>query len=317
MGIPELAKQIANPNRIGMNADLAERLGVADEDVVRARLMGQVDDDQSHLGVYLLATYVVDDTDVWGDGEIYWWSIPALVDKDGMVKANPLHGLPLGEPPHKVGSHEWMTSLSLAEPRLLAVIPPNPDIASCVLRIAFYDDDGAAADVPKALNAALEAYAGLSSQPLAGAEQIVKPVRDAIWNSLRAYQDDILVDQDVILRRGEATRFGAGMIGSVVNSMARVYYLVRDERRTESFGPISLHKGQLETVRFKQKLSIGGRLALFSRGADVDCATFGDMDTDRPFMNRVLDQRQEASLEQGFNVVGTGPAKFMAFYTPP
>jgi hypothetical protein len=107
------------------------------------------------------------------------------------------------------------------------------------------------------------------------------------------------------------------MIGSVVNSMARVYYLVRDERRTESFGPISLHKGQLETVRFKQKLSIGGRLALFSRGADVDCATFGDMDTDRPFMNRVLDQRQEASLEQGFNVVGTGPAKFMAFYTPP
>jgi len=317
MGIDRLAERLTDKHRIGWTEALAERLGLQDPAAVRARLAAQASEGRRHLGVYLLGAYVVDDTDFWGDGEIYWWSIPALVDHEGRTRPNPLNGLPTGEPPHKVGSLEWMTSLSLAQPPLLAVIPPDSSLASCVLRIAFYDDDGAAADLPAALTAGLEAFASLSDQPLTGAEQVVIPVRDAIWKSLKADEDDILIDQDIILRRGETMHFGTGMIGSVVNAMARVYYFVRDEGRTQQFGPIALHKGQVETVKFDAPLKGGGRLALFSRGAEVSCSAFGDLDTDRPFMNRIIETRHEGGLDHGFNVSGTGPAKFMAFYTPP
>lgn len=279
-------------------------------------MLAETESDQSHLGVYLLGAYVVDDTDLWGDGEIYWWSIPALVRSDGSVKKNPLHGIPMGEPPHKVGSLEWMTNFSLAEPPLLAVIPPLADLKSCVLRIAFYDDDGAAADLKKALTAALEAYAGIGDAPVSGAEQIITPVRNAIWTSLKGDEDDILVDQDVIIRRGEALYFGSGMIASLVNGKVRVYYLVRNEARTEQFGPIALHKGQMETVKFNQPMRGSGKLALFARGADVSCSAFGDLSTDQPFINRIIESRQEGGLEQGFSITGTGPAKFVAFYTP-
>jgi hypothetical protein len=186
-----------------------------------------------------------------------------------------------------------------------------------VLRLAFYDDDGAAADLPKALEEGLTRYAELTDEALSGPEQIITPVRDAIWTGLKAAEDDILIDQDIILRRGEASRFGAGMIGSVVNAMVRVYYFVRDEKRTEQFGPLSLHKGQVETIKFRERLRGGGRLALFARGADVHCASFGDLDTDRPFSNRIIEARHEAGLEHGFNITGTGPTKFVAFYTPP
>lgn len=316
MGLPELAQRLSNPNRTGMTPELQERLGLSESDIVRARMLSEAETDHSHLGVYLLGSYVVDDTDLWGDGEIYWWSIPALVRRDGTVRKNPLHGVPMGEPPHKVGSLEWMTSFSLAEPPLLAVIPPLDDVQACVLRIAFYDDDGAAADLPKALTAALDTYAGLSTDPLQGAEQIITPVRNAIWTSLKGGEDDILVDQDVIIRRGEALYFGSGMIESLVNGMVRVYYLVRDEARTVQFGPIALHKGQVETVKFDQPMRGGGKLSLFARGADVSCSAFGDLSTDRPFINKIVEGRQEGGLEQGFNISGNGPAKFVAFYTP-
>lgn len=317
MGIDDLAATLADTGRIGLNAELAKKLGVQNVDVTRGRLMSQGDGDQGHLGVYLLSTYVVDDTDFWGDGEIYWWCVPVLTRAGGAVSREPLVGLPSGAPPHKVGSLEWMTNISLSNPPLLAVIPPEDDIETCVLRIAFYDDDGAAADLPKAMTAGLEAYSEITSQGLNGAEQIIRPVRDAIYKSLRAEQDDILVDQDVILRRGEVVRFGRGMIGSVINAMARVYYYVKDEKKTEQFGPIALHKGQTETVKFESKLSGGGRLALFARGADVTCQAFGELSTDMPFQNRIIDGRQEASLAGGFSVSGTGAAKLIAFYTPP
>lgn len=300
-----------------MNPELAKRLGLASEDVTRGRLMAQVEEDGAHLGVYLLASYVVDDTDLWGDGEIYWWSIPALVDRDGKTVREPLHGLPNGMAPHKVGSLEWMTNLSLAEPPLLAVIPPVADLASCTLRVAFYDDDGARANFPAALRAGLEAYAGLSGEPLPGADQVIAPVRDAIFRALRAEEDDILVDQDVILRRGETSRFGAGLIGSVINSMVRIYWFVRDEERTEQFGPVALHKGQSEVVRFATPLRAGGKLAIFARGATVHCQSFGDLDTDTPFTNRVIEARQEPMLAEGFTVHGQGAAKLIAYYTPP
>jgi hypothetical protein len=316
MGIDQLVQRLTDKQRIGLTDPVAERLGLNDPDIVRARLKSQLEGQRSHLGVYLLGAYVVDDTDFWGDGEIYWWSIPAIVDTEGRTRRSTLHGLPTGEPPHKVGSHEWMTSLSLAQPPLLAVIPPDDRIASCILRVAFYDDDGAAADLPSAISAGLDAYASLSAEPLPGADQIVTPVRDAIWRSLKADEDDILIDQDIILRRGEATHFGAGMIGSVVNAMVRVYYFVRDEQRTQQFGPVALHKGQVETVKFDAPLTGGGHLALFARGAEVSCSAFGDLDTDRPFMNRIIESRHEGGLEHGFNITGTGPAKFVAFYTP-
>jgi hypothetical protein len=283
---------------------------------MRGRLMAESEDGRNHLGVYLLASYVVDDTDFWGDGEIYWWSIPAMLSSDGKISKKPLHGLPNGAPPHKVGSLEWMTNISLADPPLLALIPPSPEIASCVLRLAFYDDDGAAADVPKAMAAGLEAWAEVAAEATGGAEQLITPVREAIWKSLRAEQDDILVDQDVTLRAGEVVGFGTGMIGSLVNSMVRIYYFVRDEEKTEQFGPITLHKGQSETIKFKQPLRGGGRLALFARGADVTCSAFGDLNTDLPFQNRVIYERNEDGLAQGFSVIGTGPAKLIAFYTP-
>jgi hypothetical protein len=317
MGLEDLARRLSDTNRIGLNPELAKRLGLASEDVTRGRLMAQLEGDASHLGVYIVACYVVDDTDFWGDGEIYWWTIPTIVDQAGQVSKNSLCSLPTGQAPHKVGSLEWMTSFSLADPPLIAVIPPGNEVAACVIRVAFYDDDGAAADVPKALTAGLEMLADLSDEPLSGPEQIILPVRHAIWTSLRADQDDILVDQDVTLHHGEVVRFGAGMIGSVINAMARVYYFVKDETRTERFGPIALHKGQVETVKFSQPMRGGGRLAMFARGAEVNCSAFGDLNTDLPFQNRVIDRRQEGGLERGFNIAGSGAAKFVAYYTPP
>lgn len=317
MGLDDIAARLADTSRIGLNEDLAKKLGIVSAEATRGRLMAQTEADRAHLGVYLLATYVVDDTDFWGDGEIYWWSIPVIGRAGGKVRKEPLAGLPTGEPPHKVGSLEWMTNISLAQPPLLAVIPPDDEVETCVLRLGFYDDDGAKADLPKAIGAGLAAYAEISSTDLHGAEQIILPVREAIYKSLRAEQDDILVDQDVVLRRGEVVRFSRGMIGSVINAMARVYYFVRDEEKTEQFGPIALHKGQVETVKFASAMKGGGRLALFARGADVTCSAFGDLSTDLPFQNRVIDGRQEPGLAQGFNVAGTGAAKLVAFYTPP
>ncbi len=317
MGLDDLAKRLANPNRIGLNPELIKRLGVTSDDVARGRLMAQLEGDDAHLGVYLIACYVVDDTDFWGDGEVYWWTIPTIVDKDGKIHKDTLCGLPSGDAPHKVGSLEWMTNFSLADPPLVAVIPPGDHISSCQIRLAFYDDDGAAADVPSAITAGLEALDAISDDALPGPEQIITPVRDAIWKSLRAEQDDILVDQDITLHHGEVVRFGRGMIGSLVNAMARVYYFVKDETHTERFGPITLHKGQVETVRFKQPMKGGGRLALFARGAEVTCSAFGDLNTDMPFQNRIIDKSHEGGLEQGFNIAGSGAAKFVAYYTPP
>src|SRR5215510_4505599 len=141
MSIDDLAKRLSDPNRIGLTSEIAERLNLADESVVRARLKAELEDGHGPLGVYLLACYVVDDTDFWGDGEIYWWAIPALVTGDGKVTKNALYGLPTGAAPHKVGSLEWMTNISLATPPLLAVIPPGDQITSCSIRLAFYDDD--------------------------------------------------------------------------------------------------------------------------------------------------------------------------------
>lgn len=317
MGLEELAKRLADRKRMGMTDELADKLRLVDEDVMHARLRAMIEGSAGPLGVYLLSAYVIDDTDFWSDGEIYWWTIPVLAEKGGRVRWSAQAGLPMGAPPHSVGSQEWMTNFSLAEPPLIAAIAPDEELDSLVFRIAFYDDDGALADCPKAMAAGYEALAACKTDGLTGPDQIISPVRDAIFRALRAEQDDILIDQDVTLRRGEATRFNAGFVGSVVNNMIMVYYFVRDELRTEQAGPIALRKNQSETISFKSKLERGGRLSVFARGAEVN-TSFGDLSTEVPFVNRVLDERTAAGLDKsGFTVTARGPAKVIAYYTPP
>ena len=156
------------------------------------------------FGVYLLAVYVIDDTDFWSDGEIYWWTIPALETKSG-ITWSATYGLPNGAPPHKCGDLEWMTNIALKDPPLLAVIPPaDADVVSSVIRVAVYDDDGAIADFPKAMAAGYEALSQCKQSGLTGSASIVTPVRDAIFKSLKGDQDDILVEQDLQLLRGDA-----------------------------------------------------------------------------------------------------------------
>ena len=77
-----------------MTPELAEKLRLQSEDIVRVQLTAMTEGPRGPLGVYLLAVYVVDDTDLWDDGEIYWWSVPALVDKQGKAAGAPCRGCP-------------------------------------------------------------------------------------------------------------------------------------------------------------------------------------------------------------------------------
>ncbi|RLB61283.1 MAG: hypothetical protein DRI90_11715 [Deltaproteobacteria bacterium] len=316
MKLDDLAKHLSDLKRIGLNPELAKKLGVVDEDVTRGRLLAQSGGERGHLQVLFLGCYVVDDTDFWGDGEIYWWSVPAILDQEGMVTKNALHALPNGAPPHKCGDNEWMTNLSLQDPPVWAVIPPGEDVDACVIRLGIYDDDREPADLPAAMTTGLETLTQVANEPLAGSGHIINPVRDAIFESLQAEQDDILVEQDITMRKGQVRGFGAGMIGSVVNAMVRAYYFTRDTKHTRQFGPITLHKGETQRVKFDVPLEQGGRLAIFARGHDVNCPRFGVLHVDEPFINRVLTRLKQDELENGFEVMGTGPAKFVAYYTP-
>src|SRR5208283_5218292 len=106
MALESLAKRIANPSRLGMTPELAQQLRIPSEDVARGQLMAMAEGDRGPIGVYLLAMYVVDDTDVIGAGEIYWWSIPVLLDAKGNASWGAATGLPNGAEPHKCGSLE-------------------------------------------------------------------------------------------------------------------------------------------------------------------------------------------------------------------
>jgi hypothetical protein len=317
MGLDELAKRLADTARLGMSAEIAEKLKLKSEEVMRGQLMAMTDGDRGPLGVYLLAIYVVDDTDLFDDGEIYWWSVPVLVDKEGKVSWSPVSGLPSGGAPHKCGSLEWMTNLSLKDPPLLAVIPADGDVAACVVRLGVYDDDGKPADLAAALGEGYTALAGCMREGLAGSGQIITPVRDAIYRSLLAEDDDVLLDEDVTIRRGESARFNLGFIGSTINAYARAYYVVKDELRTETAGPIVLHRGEVARLAFASDLRSGGRVSIFARGGEVECRVFGDLTTDRPFAGKVLDDALAKSLAGGFDITGRGAAKVVAFYTPP
>jgi hypothetical protein len=311
---------LADRSRLGLDDSLAEKLKIKTPDAVRGQLLAMNDGPRGVLGVYLLAVYVIDDTDFWSDGEIYWWSIPTLVKKNGGVTWNALHGLPMGAPPHKCGDLEWMTNIALKDPPLLAVIPPDPDVAACVIRLAVYDDDGAIADFPKSMAAGYEALAACKQEGLQGADQILSPVREAIFKTLRGEQDDIIVEDDVRLARDDA-RYGVGFVGSVSKPKGRVYYLVKDELRTLTAGPIGLTKGQTATLKFDEPVKPGGRLAVFARGAskgaEVSVGILGDLKTNRPFLGEVLDTAKAAALNAGISVSAKGDASVVMYYTPP
>jgi len=317
MELEALAKRLADPDRPGMTPELAEKLKLRSEEVVRGQLMAMSDGPRGPLSVYLLAVYVVDDTDLWDDGEIYWWSIPTLVDKQGKASWGPVSGLPSCGAPHKCGSLEWMTNLSLAEPPLLAVIPADDEIASCVVRLGIYDDDKKPADMGAALSAGYAALAECKREGLAGPSQVITPVRDAIYRALIAQDDDVLIDEDITIRRGDAARFNVGFVGSTINAMARAYYIVKDELHTETAGPIVLRKGEEGRLAFASDLEVGGRVGIFARGGDVKCPVFGELTTDRPFAGKVLDAALAKTLARGIEVTGAGAAKVVAFYTPP
>src|SRR6476659_6515962 len=102
-----LAKKLADRTRIGLSDELADKLKLKSEDAIGGALMAMTEENRGVLGVYLLAVYVIDDTDFWSDGEIYWWSIPTLETKGGGVTWSATYGLPNGAPPHKCGDLEW------------------------------------------------------------------------------------------------------------------------------------------------------------------------------------------------------------------
>lgn len=315
-----LAERLADRTRLGMSDSLADKLKIKSLDAFRGELMASTEGTRGMLGVYLLAIYVVDDTDFWSDGEIYWWSIPAVVRKDGNAGWNALHGLPAGAPPHKCGDLEWMTNVALKSPPLLAVIPPDDDVASCVIRLAVYDDDGAAADFPKAMEAGYEALSACKREGLKGADNILSPVREAIFKTLRGEQDDIIVEEDLKLAQ-EDGRFGVGFVGAITRSKGRVYYFVKDELNTKTAGPIGLHKGQTATLKFDEPVKPGGRIALFARGAqkdaDVSAGILGDLTTNKPFIGEVLDTAKANAINAGITVSSKGEASVVMFYTPP
>jgi len=315
MKLENLVRHLTADNRLGMNEALASKLGLGSAEATRGKLLAQADEDRSHLGVYLLGLYVVDDDELLGEGEIYWWSVPALVDREGKARREPLAGLPTGAMPHKCGSREWLTNVSLADPPLLAVIPPAQAVKSCQLHVAICEDDGDIADVGTALGAGLTAYAALGEQ-LPGAEALISPVRAAVWEALGADDDDLLMDQTIPIRRGEHVLFGRGIVDANINAMVRLYYFVRDEAHTLQAGPFSLARGEAQRICFERPMEQGGRVALFARGADVKCPALGDLSEDVPFRNRVLHYSQAKALADGFEVQSTGSAELIAFYTP-
>jgi hypothetical protein len=49
----------------------------------------------------------------------------------------------------------------------------------------------------------------------------------------------------------------------------------------------------------------------------VNTNAFGDLTNEVPYVNRVLDERTAVSMERGCPATSKGPAKIVAYYTPP
>ena len=140
---------------------------------------------------------------------------------------------------------------------LIHIFPADDEVAACVVRLAVYDDDGKPADLAAAMGEGYAALSGCLREGLAGSGQVITPVREAIYRSLKAEDDDVLLDEDLTIRRGESARFNVGFIGSTINAKARAYYVVKDELRTETAGPIVLRKGEVTRLVFASGLRTG------------------------------------------------------------
>ena len=313
--IDDLARVLSDTTRIGLDADLAKALRIADEDVTRARLRAQINDGRGPVSIHLLGAWVKDCRDAIGKGEVYWWSIPMVARTNGAVQWDPLCGLPSGAPPFSVGNESWLESISLKDPPLLGVVSQEDDIAAAVIHLAFYEDDWAPAVLAPALKAGMTALAE-NTAPAANADALVKPVREPIWTSLKAKQDDFMIEEDVKFLRKEGLGFGAGLVTALLNQYIRVYVFAKDVERTESAGPYSLAKGQEQRVLFPSSLEGGGRVVVFSRGK-VRVDPFGELNVDAPYIAHVIEDRQEAALAEGVTISAEEEAGVVAYYTPP
>jgi len=314
--LDDLARTLSDPKRIGLDDDLAKELRLADESLTKTRLEAQLEDGKSFRTVHLLAAWVEDDTDIIGKGEVYWWAIPMLGNASGKVLWSPLCGLPTGVPPESVGSKSWMKGFDLAKPPMLVAIPPSEDYAAAFVHIGMFDDDWAPAKLAPAMKAGLSALASVKGA-LESSEAFSAPIRKAIFDSLKAQQDDLMLERTIKLLREEGKGYGAGAIGSALTEFVRIYWIVKDLDRTETLGPWSLAKGQEQRVLPPSGLEGNGLLSIFARGGPVRAEPFGTLDTERPFINAAIDSRHESALAGGFTIVAEGDADVVAFYTPP
>lgn len=319
--VEDLAKLLSDTKRIGLDEELVKELRIADEDVTRSRLRARLDDGQAYRVLHLLGAYVEDDTDLVGGGEVYYWAIPMLGEASGKVTWNPLCGLPTGAPPEKVSSKHWM-KLPLKSPPALLVIPPGEDTVAGFVHLGFFDDDWEPAKLGPAMTAGLRA---LSEQklPAESPDAFVAPIRKAIFDSLKAKRDDLMLERTLRVLREEGRGYGAGAISSALTEFIRVYWYVRDTEKTEVCGPWTLAKGQEQRVLPPSGFAGGGFLSVFGRSAkltkdlSVTVGTLGSLSTDTPFINTGIEARHESALAAGLTITADTDAEVIAFYTPP
>lgn len=313
--LDDLARTLSDTKRIGLDDDLVKGLRLGDESVTKMRLEAQVEEGKPFRTVHLLAAWVEDDTDIIGKGEVYWWAIPMLGNATGKVVWNPLCGLPTGVPPESVGSKSWMKGFDLAKPPMIMAIPPSEDFAAAFVHLGFFDDDWAPAKLAPAMKAGLTVLSEVKG-PADSPELFSAPIRKAIFDSLKAQQDDLMLERTIRLLREEGKGYGAGEIGSALTEFIRIYWIVKDTERTETLGPWSLTKGQEQRVMPPSGLEGGGLLSILARGS-VRVDPFGSLDSERPFLNVAVEPRHESALATGFNVIAESDADVIAFYTPP
>ena len=314
MALDDLARVLSDKKRLGLDDELCDKLRITDAQVTRARLEAEANE-RAHVSIHLVGVWVEDCRDAIGKGEVYWWSIPMLGQGDGKIRWSPLVGLPTGVPPTSVGSKKWLPGISLKDPPLLAVAPPDDEVAACIVRIGFYEDDWAPAELGSALKVGMEALAE-AKLPVADIDAFVKPIRTPLWEALKAKQDDFMLERDAKFLREEGQGFGAGSITSMLTEYVRVYLFAKDTERTEQCGPFELIKGQEQRILFPSSLEGGGQLAVFARGK-VQVDPFGALDVDKPFVDTTIESRHEAGLAKGFTVTAEEKAEVVAWYTPP
>jgi hypothetical protein len=209
-----------------------------------------------------------------------------------------------------------MKSISLKSPPLLGVASPDEDLAALFVHLGFYEDDWAPAQLPPAMKKLLTALAE-TKLPVGTADELVKPLRAPLWESLAAKQDDFMLEREVKFLREEGAGYAAGTITSLLTEYIRVYLLAVDVERTESAGPWTLVKGQEQRVMFPSSFEAGGQLAVLARGK-ARIEPWGLLDENKPFVTETLTAADEARMASGFTIVAEDAhVEVAAWYTPP